>query len=100
MPVLLGYYASFLNLSVFLFHRTCRVLTVHGSMDKIVPVEDAFKFNEFIPNHKLFIVEGADHEFTWHQDELASIVLEFIKAGLPQDHDVPRKRDNSVQSRL
>ncbi|PON96023.1 Alpha/beta hydrolase fold [Trema orientale] len=78
----------------------CRVLTVHGTMDKIVPVEDAFEFNKFIPNHKLRIVEGADHEYTWHQDELASIVLDFIKAGFRQDHGVFRERDDFVKSRL
>lgn len=45
----------------------------------MVPVEDAFEFNKFIPNHKLCIIEGADHEYNSHQDELASIVLDFIK---------------------
>ncbi|KAL6215303.1 hypothetical protein ACLB2K_014734 [Fragaria x ananassa] len=30
---------------------------VHGSLDKTVPVEDAYEFNKFIPNHKLYIVE-------------------------------------------
>ena len=62
-----------------------RVLTVHGSMDTMVPVEDAYEFNKFIPNHKLYIVEGADHEFTSHQNELASIVLSFIKNDFHQD---------------
>lgn len=63
----------------------CRVLTVHGSMDKTVPVEDAFDFNKIIPNHKVSIVEGADHEHTSHQNELASIVLDFIKEDFLQD---------------
>lgn len=68
-------------------------------MDKIVPVEDAYEFNKFIPYHKLRIIEGADHEYTWHQDELASIVLDFIKAGFHLDRNVSRKRD-SFLSRL
>ncbi|XP_062101318.1 putative uncharacterized protein YDL057W [Humulus lupulus] len=75
-------------------NHNCRVLTIHGSMDKIVPVEDGFEFNKFISNHKLRIIEGADHEYTCHQDELASIMLDFIKAGFGQDGHV------SIRSRL
>ncbi|KAL8171064.1 hypothetical protein V2J09_022868 [Rumex salicifolius] len=62
--------------------KACRVLTVHGSMDRIVPVSDAFEFAKFIPNHVLHVVEGADHEYTMHQDELASVVLKFVTVGL------------------
>ena len=38
-----------------------RVLTVHGYMDKIVPAEEAMEFDKFIPNNKVLIVEGTDH---------------------------------------
>ncbi|XP_027333853.1 uncharacterized protein LOC113848501 isoform X1 [Abrus precatorius] len=65
--------------------KDCRVLTVHGSSDAIVPVEDAHGFAKIIPNHKLHIIEGADHSFTNHQDELASVVVNFIKESLHQD---------------
>ncbi|XP_062022903.1 uncharacterized protein LOC133739180 [Rosa rugosa] len=87
--------------------QNCRVLTVHGSMDKMVPVEDAYEFNKSIPNHKLYIVEGADHEFTSYQNELASIVLGFIKKDFHQDKFMfkqsplgTRAADRSVNSRL
>ncbi|XP_022729438.1 uncharacterized protein LOC111284773 [Durio zibethinus] len=63
----------------------CRVLTVHGSADKVIPVEDALEFAKIIPNHKLHIVEGADHNYTCQQTELASIVLSYLKAALQQD---------------
>ncbi|KAK6147702.1 hypothetical protein DH2020_018614 [Rehmannia glutinosa] len=52
----------------------CRVLTVHGSEDEIIPVEDALEFAKIIPNHQLQIIEGADHRYSSHQDELASVV--------------------------
>ncbi|GMN53098.1 hypothetical protein TIFTF001_022232 [Ficus carica] len=65
--------------------KECRVLTIHGSADEIIPVEDALEFAKIIPNHKLCIVEGANHRYTSHQAELASIVVEFIKAALEQD---------------
>lgn len=83
-----------------------RVLTVHGSMDKIVPVEDAMEFAKFIPNHKLHIIEGANHEYTSHQDELASVVLHFIRAHFHPDKDIHGRLplctrvDQSAQSRL
>lgn len=61
-----------------------RVLTVHGSADEVVPLEDALDYDKTIPNHKLHIVEGADHGYSSHVDELAPVVLPFIKAGLQQ----------------
>ncbi|WOG94237.1 hypothetical protein DCAR_0313530 [Daucus carota subsp. sativus] len=62
--------------------NTCRVLTVHGSDDEVIPVEDAMEFDKIIPNHKLHIVEGANHSYTSHQIELASVVVPFIKDGI------------------
>nr|GEX85684.1 alpha/beta hydrolase fold protein [Tanacetum cinerariifolium] len=59
--------------------KDCKVLTVHGSEDEFIPVEDAFEFAKIIPNHKLQIIEGANHGYDKHRDELASAVLAFIK---------------------
>ncbi|KAG7564797.1 Alpha/Beta hydrolase fold [Arabidopsis suecica] len=59
--------------------KECRVLTVHGSADEVIPVEDAKEFAKVILNHKLEIVEGADHCYTKHQSQLVSTVMEFIK---------------------
>ncbi|KAK6120412.1 hypothetical protein DH2020_045892 [Rehmannia glutinosa] len=68
----------------------CRVLTVHGSEDEIIPVEDALEFAKIIPNHQLQIIEGADHRYSSHQDELASAVLRFIKECLQSGNDVSK----------
>ncbi|KAK7329682.1 hypothetical protein VNO77_23857 [Canavalia gladiata] len=65
--------------------KECRVLTVHGSSDNVIPVEDASEFAKIIPNHKVHIIEGADHLYTNHQDQLASAVVNFIKESLHQD---------------
>ena len=62
-------------------------MTVHGSADEIVPVEDALEFAKIIPNHKLEIVEGANHIYKLHQTELSSIVVRFIKQSLQEDKD-------------
>ncbi|XP_038696708.1 uncharacterized protein LOC119993590 isoform X3 [Tripterygium wilfordii] len=89
-----------------LIRQDCRVLTVHGSMDRIVPMEDAFEFDRIISNHKLHIVEGADHEYTSHQDQLAEIVLDFLRLDIPpaggaDEHSLfYSRKDGSVRSRL
>ncbi|TYG64200.1 hypothetical protein ES288_D06G089400v1 [Gossypium darwinii] len=65
--------------------KECRVLTVHGSADEIISVEDALEFAKVIPNHQLHIIEGANHGYTSHQTELASSIVKFIKSALEQD---------------
>jgi pimeloyl-ACP methyl ester carboxylesterase len=62
-----------------------RVLTIHGSSDEIIPVQDAHEFAKIIPNHKLHIIEGADHAYTNHRDELSSVVVSFIKETIYQN---------------
>uniref|UniRef100_A0A0E0L539 Serine aminopeptidase S33 domain-containing protein n=2 Tax=Oryza punctata TaxID=4537 RepID=A0A0E0L539_ORYPU len=60
--------------------KDCRVLTIHGSKDEIVPVEDAWMFAANIPNHKLHIIAEANHRYTGHEKELKALVLDFIKS--------------------
>ncbi|GJZ43424.1 alpha/beta hydrolase fold protein [Tanacetum coccineum] len=62
--------------------QDCKVLTIHGSEDEIIPVEDGLEFAKIIPNHKLQIVEGADHCYNKHREELVSTVLALIKENL------------------
>ncbi|KAH6761690.1 alpha/beta-Hydrolases superfamily protein [Perilla frutescens var. hirtella] len=63
----------------------CRVLTVHGSADEVIPVGDAKEFAKMIRNHRLEIIQGADHGYSSHQDELVSVVLPFIKECMQHD---------------
>jgi len=37
------------------------VLIVHGSSDKIIPVQSAHEFAKVISNHKLHIIQRANH---------------------------------------
>ena len=55
-----------------------RFLTVHGSADMTIPVEDAYEFAKLIPNHKLHVIEGANHNYTAHRKEVADAVVDFI----------------------
>lgn len=52
---------------------------MHGTDDEVIPVGDAKEFAKIIPNHQLKIIEGANHGYTAHQDELISAVVPFIK---------------------
>ncbi|XP_015692225.1 uncharacterized protein LOC102717014 isoform X1 [Oryza brachyantha] len=58
--------------------KECRFFTVHGSADEIIPVEDAYEFARHIPNHKLRVIEGANHCYTAHRKELSDAVVDFI----------------------
>lgn len=67
--------------------KECRVLTVHGSDDEVIPVEDAHEIGKIIANHKLHIIETANHCYTEHQAELVPVVVDFIKASLQQNKE-------------
>ncbi|OVA03998.1 hypothetical protein BVC80_695g8 [Macleaya cordata] len=62
--------------------KNCRVLTVHGTVDERIPVEDGYEMAKLIPNHKLHVIEGADHYYTQHQSELVKAVVDFMKKSL------------------
>ncbi|KAK3014611.1 hypothetical protein RJ639_009110, partial [Escallonia herrerae] len=79
--------------------QNCRVLTIHGSMDEMVPVEDAMEFAKYISNHRLIVIQRADHEYTFHQDELASFVVDFVNKG--SEHSLLSGRaDEILRSRF
>lgn len=64
--------------------ETCRVLTVHGSADEIVPSEDAQEFAKRIRNHVVHIIDGADHNYKQQQLEIATLVVNFLQPHLQQ----------------
>lgn len=68
-------------------NEKCRVLTVQGSADEEIPIEDPYELSKGIPNHKVHIIDGSDHCYTSYQDELASVVKDFVKTGLQQDKE-------------
>ncbi|KAH7428526.1 hypothetical protein KP509_09G005500 [Ceratopteris richardii] len=63
--------------------QNIQILTVHGSKDQIVDVEDAKEFDKYIKNHKLEIVEGGDHGFTEHREDL-QVVIDFVRECIQQ----------------
>lgn len=57
-----------------------KVLTIHGTDDRIVPVENAFKFDKLVKSHFLSLIPGCDHNFNGllHMDTLVTKISEFI----------------------
>jgi uncharacterized protein len=43
--------------------RLADVLTIHGTLDRAIPFEDAKQWGNHIASHRLLPVEGADHSF-------------------------------------
>ncbi|XP_039688356.1 uncharacterized protein [Medicago truncatula] len=61
------------------------------SMDKTIPAEDALEFAKSISNHELRIIEGAGIEYTCHQDELTSFVVQFIKVNNDKENNTSKQ---------
>ncbi|KAL1554959.1 hypothetical protein AAHA92_15455 [Salvia divinorum] len=57
----------------------CRVLTVHGDADDVIPVESAKEFAKMVRNHELIIIPGANHGYTSQHEEMVAAVLPFLK---------------------
>jgi alpha/beta superfamily hydrolase len=60
------------------------VLTVHGTDDQTVPVEDAQAFSRCIRQHQLQLVNGGDHNFKSPQHAEAAVkkIIAYICSGL------------------
>ena len=62
----------------------CPVLVVHGTEDRVVPVENGIRLAELIPGTELVLLEGAGHVYHSEQPEAADrAVLDFLdRAGV------------------
>lgn len=62
--------------------KTTRVLTVHGSDDQVIPVDDGRAFARDIAGSSLHIVSGADHNFRapQHADDMIRAIVNFVTA--------------------
>jgi alpha/beta superfamily hydrolase len=56
------------------------VLTIHGSLDCMVGVDNAYEYAKTIPKHELFIIEGADHNYNGlrHIKVMVNAVATFV----------------------
>ena len=62
---------------------TTYILTIHGTQDEMIPVQDAYKFDKALlpkSNHELCIVEGANHNYNGlkYNQQLISTIYNFI----------------------
>lgn len=57
----------------------CPTLVVHGTGDRLVPVENARRLASSIPGAELVLLEGAGHAYQWEQPGAAdAAVLDFL----------------------
>lgn len=65
--------------------RASKVLTIHGTADAVIPVAEAYRYDELIAGHKLHIIQGADHNFRSpeHAKEMIKAVMAFVAADWP-----------------
>ena len=59
------------------------VLTIHGTEDATIPVQDAHSFAKLLPGNRLVAMEGADHNYTKaeHSSRLIELVVDFLTVG-------------------
>jgi pimeloyl-ACP methyl ester carboxylesterase len=59
-----------------------KVLTIHGTADSVIPIDDGRQMAASIAGSRLVEVEGADHNFRASDDvlqQLVSAVLGFLQ---------------------
>jgi fermentation-respiration switch protein FrsA (DUF1100 family) len=60
------------------------VLIVHGDADKVIPVEDAFRLFEKVPDGQVLIVPGGEHAaldaFEPHLPEVVAFLDRYLRA--------------------
>lgn len=68
--------------------RASHVLTIHGSADTTVDVENAKRYDESISKHTLQIIEGADHNFNGlkHINAIVGSVVGFVEENSSSSH--------------
>lgn len=59
--------------------KEIRVMSVHGSEDEAVSVENAYACDKIIGNHTLRIIDGADHMYSKHGKDFEEVVKTFIQ---------------------
>lgn len=77
-----AFVADGLKYDIFQTARDVKSLTliVHGEKDETVPIETSKKMSAIIPNCKLVVIEGADHEYTVGHafDQMIEALAQFL----------------------
>lgn len=67
--------------------RKSRVLTIHGTADATIPIEDGRAFAQFIAQHELMEIEGCNHMFgnQAHAEQMIEKVVQYVVKGASSD---------------
>lgn len=81
----------------------CPVLVVHGSVDRVSPVEDGRAIAAAAPRGELVEVEGAGHNDLWSEprfrERLMEVVRAFVRSGEARGGDAPAPADLAGRER-
>ena len=58
-----------------------KILTIHGTGDTVIPVEDGQEYAKLLPGSDLVVVDGADHNFRSepeHAEKLIQVVVDYM----------------------
>lgn len=60
-----------------------QILTIHGTEDATIPVEDARCFAERLQGQRLLEIQGANHDYTSkeHSEQLIEAAVRFLVSG-------------------
>jgi pimeloyl-ACP methyl ester carboxylesterase len=56
------------------------VLIIHGTADRVVPIENSRELVKQFENSRLVEVQGADHRYKGKEQETAKIIADWIKS--------------------
>ena len=57
---------------------TCPLLIVHGTLDQVAPMTQAMELKSRAPGADLALIEGADHGFNAHRQQLVETVVNWL----------------------
>mmetsp|Transcript_9660 Transcript_9660/g.29336 ORF Transcript_9660/g.29336 Transcript_9660/m.29336 type:complete len:257 (+) Transcript_9660:114-884(+) len=67
------------DMSIVQSIRNAKVMHVHGSEDEVSPVSESKEMKRRMKDSTLVIIEGADHRFSRHHEQLAQAVVPFLE---------------------
>jgi len=63
----------------YLADITCPVTIIHGNNDETISLENSRRITETLPNAKLIVINGANHHYTDHMEDIIGKTTHALK---------------------
>jgi len=67
-----------LDMDVVTSIKFSTVLTIHGTNDTTIPQTDGIKYQQLIPNSQLILIEGANHSYSHHRNQVSETIKNWL----------------------